>query len=73
MQIANNAITDGKYIVFGVGSTQLLHAAVHALPMDKYSTKVVANKIPYYSVIHSLLLHINSLFGRIPSNLIAYF
>ncbi|XP_049399542.1 tryptophan aminotransferase-related protein 3-like [Solanum stenotomum] len=49
--IAKNAITHGKYIIFGTGSTQLLHAAVHALSMDNnYSTKVVANKIPYYSL-----------------------
>ncbi|XP_009767595.1 tryptophan aminotransferase-related protein 4-like [Nicotiana sylvestris] len=52
--IAKNAITDGRYIVFGVGSTQLLNAAVHALSMESsssspFTTKVVANKIPYYS------------------------
>ncbi|XP_060170836.1 tryptophan aminotransferase-related protein 4-like [Lycium barbarum] len=54
--IAKNAITNGRYIVFGVGSTQLLHAAVHALSIDNstssspyLATKVVANKIPYYS------------------------
>ncbi|OIT18974.1 PREDICTED: tryptophan aminotransferase-related protein 4-like [Nicotiana attenuata] len=53
--IAKNAVTNGRYIVFGVGSTQLLNAAVHALSMENsssssYTTKVVANKIPYYSV-----------------------
>ncbi|XP_031132098.1 tryptophan aminotransferase-related protein 4-like [Ipomoea triloba] len=49
--IARNAITDGKYIVFGVGSTQLCNAAVYALSLENSSSlspaKVVA-KIPFY-------------------------
>ncbi|CAI9091674.1 OLC1v1026757C1 [Oldenlandia corymbosa var. corymbosa] len=48
--VVGNAVTDGKYIVFGVGSTQLLNAAVHALSADDSSstpTKVVA-AAPYY-------------------------
>lgn len=51
--IAKNAITDGRYIIFGVGSTQLLNAAVHALSVENSSSplpaKVVA-QIPYYRV-----------------------
>nr|XP_027090819.1 tryptophan aminotransferase-related protein 4-like [Coffea arabica] len=46
---AKNAITDGKYIVFGAGSTQLLNAAVFALSSRNSSsrTRVVAST-PYY-------------------------
>ncbi|KAG8377299.1 hypothetical protein BUALT_Bualt08G0014800 [Buddleja alternifolia] len=49
--VAKNAITDGRYIVFGSGSTQLLNAAVYALSMNMSSTpaKVVAEK-PFYPV-----------------------
>ncbi|KAK1371404.1 Tryptophan aminotransferase-related protein 4 [Heracleum sosnowskyi] len=36
--IAGNAVTGGRYIVFGTGSTQLLNAAVHALSVDNSST-----------------------------------
>ncbi|CDP11450.1 unnamed protein product [Coffea canephora] len=51
---AGNAITDGKYIVFGGGSTQLLSAAVNALSSKVSSspTKVVAS-VPYYPVYKS--------------------
>jgi len=43
--IVGNAITEGKHIVFGSGSTQLLNAAVYALSPDTFSlspAKVVA-------------------------------
>nr|GMD91164.1 tryptophan aminotransferase-related protein 4-like [Ipomoea batatas] len=49
--VAGNAITDAKYIVFGVGSAQLCNAAVYALSLENSSSlspaKVVA-KIPFY-------------------------
>jgi hypothetical protein len=46
-----NAVTAGRYIVFGAGSTQLLNAAVNALSSDNSSTpaRVVALS-PYYPV-----------------------
>ena len=50
--IVGNAITEGKHIVFGSGSTQLLSAAVYALSPDTSllsPTKVVATP-PYYPV-----------------------
>ncbi|KAK4374408.1 hypothetical protein RND71_005085 [Anisodus tanguticus] len=47
--ISKNAITDGRYIIFGVGSTQLLNAAVYALSMDSYPAAKVVARIPYYS------------------------
>lgn len=50
-QVTKNAITDGKYLVFGAGSTQLLNAAVHALSEDNdpASSRVLASA-PYYPV-----------------------
>lgn len=53
--IVGNAVTQGKYIVFGAGSTQLLSAAVHALSSYNASSlaRVVAS-IPFYPVSHSL-------------------
>ncbi|KAA8546605.1 hypothetical protein F0562_002656 [Nyssa sinensis] len=47
--IARNAVTAGRYIVFGSGSTQLLNAAVYALSQENSSSpaRVVAS-IPYY-------------------------
>ncbi|KAL7154560.1 hypothetical protein ABFS83_03G009600 [Erythranthe nasuta] len=46
--IAKNAITKGKYIVFGGGSTQLLAAAVYALSMNLSSPASVVESAPYY-------------------------
>ena len=49
--IVGNAITEDRYIVFGVGSSQLLSAAVYALSSQNSSSpsNVVAS-IPFYSV-----------------------
>ncbi|KAL6311300.1 hypothetical protein AAG906_000897 [Vitis piasezkii] len=46
-----NAVTQGRFIVFGTGSTQLLNAAVYALSPDNSSApaKVVA-AFPFYPV-----------------------
>ena len=46
-----NAVTQGRFIVFGTGSTQLLNAAVYALSPDNSSApaKVVAS-FPFYPV-----------------------
>ncbi|KAK1371403.1 Tryptophan aminotransferase-related protein 4 [Heracleum sosnowskyi] len=47
--IVGNAVTEGKYIVFGTGSTQLLNAAVLALSQDNSSTpSKVFVSIPFY-------------------------
>ncbi|CAL5348640.1 unnamed protein product [Camellia sinensis] len=49
--IAKNAITDGRYILFGGGSTQLLSAAVYALsPENSSSPARVVASIPYFPV-----------------------
>ncbi|KAL2497024.1 Tryptophan aminotransferase-related protein 4 [Abeliophyllum distichum] len=48
--IAINAITKGKYLVFGGGSTQLLSAAVFALSLNSSSLARVVAASPYYPV-----------------------
>ncbi|KAL5173605.1 Tryptophan aminotransferase-related protein 4 [Glycine soja] len=58
-----NAITEGKYIIFGAGATHLLNAAVHALSSNAASSpaKVVAS-IPYYPVkLNTTVPYITSL------------
>ncbi|KAJ9546043.1 hypothetical protein OSB04_025750 [Centaurea solstitialis] len=49
--VVGNAITEDRYIVFGVGSSQLLSAAVYALSSQNSSSpsNVVAS-IPFYSI-----------------------
>lgn len=49
--IVGNAITEDRYLVFGIGSSQLLSAAVYALSSENSSSpsNVVAT-IPYYPV-----------------------
>lgn len=52
--IIRHAVTEGRYIVFGTGSTQLLNVAVHTLSLDNSSTtsKVLVS-IPFYPVFIS--------------------
>ncbi|XP_047157126.1 tryptophan aminotransferase-related protein 4-like [Vigna umbellata] len=60
--IVGNAITEGKYIVFGSGSTQLLNAAVYAFSPDTSShspAKVVATP-PYYPVYRTQTEYFNA-------------
>ncbi|KAL2966912.1 hypothetical protein AAZX31_16G144500 [Glycine max] len=59
--IVGNAITEGKYIVFGSGSTQLLNAAVYALSPDPSMSpaKVVATA-PYYPLYREQTQFFNS-------------
>lgn len=56
--IVGNAITSGRYILFGAGSTQLLNAAVHALsPLHNASSPpaTVLASIPFFSVFFLFL------------------
>ena len=52
--LVGNAITEGRYLVYGIGSSQLLNAAVYALSSQNSSSpsSVVAS-IPYFSVTSS--------------------
>lgn len=55
--VAGNAVTQGRYIVFGVGSSQLISAAVYALSSKNSSSRSsVLASIPFYSVINKLAL-----------------
>ena len=50
--IVGNAVTEGRYLVFGIGSSQLLNAAVYALSSENSSTPSnVLASIPFYLVI----------------------
>ncbi|KAK7380538.1 hypothetical protein VNO78_33051 [Psophocarpus tetragonolobus] len=56
-----NAITEGKYIIFGSGSTQLLSAAVYALsPTSSHSPAKVLATAPYYYVYRTQTQFFNS-------------
>ncbi|GMJ03150.1 TRYPTOPHAN AMINOTRANSFERASE RELATED 4 [Hibiscus trionum] len=57
--VVGNAVTDGRYIVFGGGATQLLHAAVHALS-DPFSPSRVVASTPYYPVYREQTEFFNS-------------
>ncbi|GJY76087.1 putative RNA-directed DNA polymerase [Tanacetum coccineum] len=50
--IVGNSITEGRYLVFGIGSSQLLNAAVYALSSKNSSTPSnVFASIPFYPSI----------------------
>ncbi|XP_010915068.1 tryptophan aminotransferase-related protein 3 [Elaeis guineensis] len=57
-----NAITDGRFIIFGAGSTQLINAAVHALsPNSTVSSPAsVVASVPYYMVYRTQTEFFNS-------------
>lgn len=63
-ETVGNAVTRGKYIVFGAGSTQLFGAALYALSFHNSSSvspaQVVAT-VPYFKVYtppHNFYIHI---------------
>lgn len=50
-RIVNNAVTDARHIIVGVGSTQLVHATLFALASPEARQPVnVISPAPYYSV-----------------------
>ncbi|XVE60894.1 hypothetical protein DITRI_Ditri05aG0163500 [Diplodiscus trichospermus] len=59
--VVGNAVTDGRFIIYGAGATQLLHAAVHALSTNTSSSpsRVVAST-PYYPVYREQTEFFNS-------------
>lgn len=49
--MVGNAVTEGRYIILGVGSTQLYQAALYALASPESPTPTpVVSAIPHYSV-----------------------
>ncbi|XP_027359298.1 tryptophan aminotransferase-related protein 4-like [Abrus precatorius] len=60
-EIVGNAVTEGRYIIFGSGSTQLLNAAVYALsPNSSVSPAKVVATAPYYPVYRTQTQFFNS-------------
>lgn len=52
--VIGNAVTEGRHIVIGVGSTQLFQAALYALsPPDRATPTKVVSVAPFYSVSRS--------------------
>lgn len=50
-QVIGNAVTDGRYIVVGTGSTQLYQAALYALVSRSDLNPIdVVSAAPFYSV-----------------------
>ncbi|MFS7980612.1 putative alliinase, EGF-like domain, pyridoxal phosphate-dependent transferase, major [Helianthus anomalus] len=59
--IVGNAITEGRYMVFGVGSSQLLTAALYALSSENSSSPSnVLATIPYYPMYKGQTVLFNS-------------
>ena len=56
-EVVGNAVTEGKHLVVGVGSTQLFQAALFALSPDSGDPIDVVSASPFYSV-DSLLITI---------------
>lgn len=59
-QTLGNALTDGKFILFGTGSTQLLAAAVNALSHNSSSSSRVVASVPYYAVSGLIVILVTS-------------
>ncbi|XP_076896836.1 tryptophan aminotransferase-related protein 3-like [Bidens hawaiensis] len=59
--LAGNAVTEGRYLVFGIGSTQLFNAAIYALSSENSSSPSnVLATIPYYPVYMEQTVLFNS-------------
>jgi len=48
--LTGNAVTKGRYIVLGTGSTQLINAAVHSIALQQNEVSNVVASVPYYQV-----------------------
>lgn len=48
--LTGNAVTEGRYIVLGTGSIQLINAAVHSLALQQLNVSNVVALAPYYGV-----------------------
>ncbi|KAJ9546042.1 hypothetical protein OSB04_025749 [Centaurea solstitialis] len=60
--IVGNAITEGRYIVYGIGSSQLLNAAVYALSSQNSSSlpSNVLASVPFYQMYKTQTVFFNS-------------
>jgi hypothetical protein len=48
--LTGNAVTKGRYIVLGTGSTQLINTAVHSIALQQKEVSNVVASVPYYQV-----------------------
>lgn len=56
--IVGNAVTEGRHVVVGTGSSQLILAALYALSNPNAAQPIsVVSAVPYYSVNHSLMCY----------------
>lgn len=56
-KVVGNAVTEGRHIVVGTGSSQLILAALFALsPQDAPEPISVVSEAPYYSVSFILMV-----------------
>lgn len=63
--LVGNAVTEGRYIVAGTGSMQLINAVVHSLALqDEGRVSPVVAKAPYYNVSNLLLFSLQGLFSK---------
>ncbi|KAK9069641.1 hypothetical protein SSX86_011545 [Deinandra increscens subsp. villosa] len=59
--VVGNAVTEGRYLVFGIGSTQLLNAAVYALSSENSSSPSnVLASVPFYPMYKAQTAFFNS-------------
>ncbi|XP_074316829.1 tryptophan aminotransferase-related protein 2-like [Silene latifolia] len=59
--VVGNAVTEGRHIVVGTGSTQLFQAALYALSLDQTSFPVsVVSATPYYSFYRQVIEYLKS-------------
>ncbi|KAK9069640.1 hypothetical protein SSX86_011544 [Deinandra increscens subsp. villosa] len=59
--IVKNAVTEGRYVVFGIGSTQLLNAAVYALSSENSSSPSnVLASAPFFPTYKAQTVFFNS-------------
>jgi len=56
--VVGNAVTQGRHVVVGTGSSQLILAALYALSSPHATEPIsVVSAVPYYSVSESFMCH----------------
>ncbi|GJZ69437.1 pyridoxal phosphate-dependent transferase [Tanacetum coccineum] len=62
--VVGNAVTEGRYMVFGIGAMQLISTAIYALASENVSSpSSVLATIPYYPIINKTKLYIEDWIG----------
>ncbi|KAF9599653.1 hypothetical protein IFM89_001599 [Coptis chinensis] len=60
--VIGNAVTDGRFILFGAGSTQLLNAALFGLSLDDSPSPAnIVASIPFYPLYEAQTKYFNSM------------